>query len=124
MNPQAPERAELRERLVAHWVSKGEAAITGNKYADVVATVAQIGVLYSPEEWASGAIPGGLEHMAKYLVAKGEPRGDEARVLSGLLIQKLLHPDDPKIAEYYERLVSWGFDARVIVLLGTVQCWP
>jgi tetratricopeptide (TPR) repeat protein len=129
MNPQAPERAELRERLVAHWVGKGEAAITANKYADVVSTVAQISMLYSPEEWASGAIPGGLEHMAKYLVAKGEPRGDEARVLSGLLIQRLLHPEDKNIADYYDRLVAWGFDARADMsgplerFEGLVEAW-
>jgi hypothetical protein len=129
MNPQAPQRAELRERLVAHWIGKGEIAISGNKYADVVATVAQISVLYSPEEWASGAIPGGLEHMAKYLAAKGSPRGDEARVLSGLLIQKLLHPEDTKVSELYERLVAWGFDARADMsgplerFEGLVEAW-
>jgi len=112
MNPQAKERAELRERLATHWLTKADNAITADKFAEVVAALAQISVLYGPEEWGKGAIPGGLERVARYLVKKGSPKGDEARVLSGLLILKLLHPEDRGAAERYQRLVDWGFEVR------------
>ncbi|MET0389747.1 MAG: hypothetical protein ABW321_27490, partial [Polyangiales bacterium] len=129
MNPQAKERSELRERLAAHWLTKADTAITADKYADVIAALAQISVLYQPQEWGNGTIPGGLERLAAYLVKKGSPRGDEARVLSGLLIGKLLHRDDQAAAERYTHLVSWGFDARADMsgplerFEGLVEAW-
>jgi tetratricopeptide (TPR) repeat protein len=62
-------------------------------------------------------------------VAKGSPRGDEARVLSGLLILKLLRQGDVATADQYDRLVSWGFDARADMsgplerFEGLVEAW-
>ena len=129
LNPQAKERPELRERLAAHWLTKADTAIAADKYADVVAALAQISVLYAPQEWGSGALPAGMERLARFLVKKGSPRGDEARVLSGLLILKLLHADDQATADRYARLVSWGFDARADMsgplerFEGLVEAW-
>jgi tetratricopeptide (TPR) repeat protein len=46
-----------------------------------------------------------------------------------LLIQKLLHPEDTKVSELYERLVAWGFDARADMsgplerFEGLVEAW-
>jgi len=128
-NLQTKERAELRERLVAHWLSKADTAVTADRYSDVVAALAQVSTLYQPEEWSKGAIPRGLERIAPYLVNKGSPRGDEARVLSALLILKLLHPEDQDAAERYERLVNWGFDVRADMtgplerFEGLVEAW-
>src|ERR1700712_4129330 len=92
MPAQAKERAELRDRLAAHWIQKADAAIAADKYADVISALSEVSVLYPPHEWASGAIPAGLERIAQFLAKKGSPRGDEARVLSALMILKLLHP--------------------------------
>ncbi|HEX4352277.1 MAG TPA: hypothetical protein VHZ95_05170, partial [Polyangiales bacterium] len=129
LSPQAPERNDLRERLTVYWLGKGDTAIAADRFNDVVAALVQDSMLYSTNEWASGAIPGGLERIAHYLVAKGSPRGDEARVLSGLLILKLLHRDDAAIAEQYDKLVSWGFEARADMsgplerFEGLVEAW-
>jgi len=129
LNPQAKERPELRERLAEHWLTKADTAIAADKYGDVVAALAQISVLYAPEEWGAGALPAGLERLARFLVKKGSPRGDEARVLSGLLILKLLHQEDQALADQYARLVSWGFDARADMsgplerFEGLVEAW-
>jgi tetratricopeptide (TPR) repeat protein len=129
MNPQTPERAALRERIAVYWLSRGDVAITADRFADVVSALAQISDLYAPNEWSNTALPGGLDRMARYLVAKGSPRGDEARVLSGLLILKLLHPEDSASTERYEKLVSWGFDARADMsgplepFEGLVEAW-
>jgi tetratricopeptide (TPR) repeat protein len=126
---QAKERADLRDRLAAHWVQKADTAISADKYADVVSALSEISLLYAPHEWGSGGISGGLERSAQYLVKKGSPRGDEARVLSGLLILKLLHSDRPELAEQYAQLVHWGFDARADMsgplerFEGLVEAW-
>ena len=126
---QAKERADLRDRLAAHWVQKADTAISADKYADVVNALSEISLLYAPHEWGSGGISGGLERSAQYLVKKGSPRGDEARVLSGLLILKLLHSDRPEHAEQYAQLVHWGFDARADMsgplerFEGLVEAW-
>src|SRR6185312_17454374 len=57
MPAQAKERAELRERLAAHWIQKADTAIAADKYADVVSALSEVSVLYAPHEWASGAVP-------------------------------------------------------------------
>jgi tetratricopeptide (TPR) repeat protein len=129
LTSQAPERADLRERLAVYWIGKGDTAITADHFAEVVSALVQISMLYSSNEWGSGAIPAGLDRIAHYLVAKGSPRGDEARVLSGLLILKLLHHDDAASAEQYDKLVSWGFEARADMsgplerFEGLVEAW-
>ncbi len=129
LDVQAPERGALRERLAAYLLEKGDAAIAADRYDDAVSHLAQITELYSSDELAAHAFPDGLSRLAGYLVSKGSPRGDEARVLSGLLLLKLAHPDDAAAGERYERLVRWGFDARADMsgplenFAGLVEAW-
>ncbi|KAF0164414.1 MAG: hypothetical protein FD160_4093, partial [Caulobacteraceae bacterium] len=61
---------------------------------------------------AGGALPPGIEPIARYLASKGAPRSDEARVMSAYLILGLLHPDDPESRREYERVRKWGFEVR------------
>jgi tetratricopeptide (TPR) repeat protein len=124
-----PAREPLRQRLAAYWIQKGNDAALADRYTQVVSTLTQISDLYTPTEWQDAKIPPELEGIAKYLVAKGGPRGDEARVMSGLLVLRLLHADDGAIAEYYDRLMHWGFDARADMsgplerFEGLVEAW-
>ncbi|HEX2676309.1 MAG TPA: tetratricopeptide repeat protein [Polyangiales bacterium] len=126
---QAPERDALRERLAQHLVAKCDDAIGNDRYDSVVNCMAQIAELYSPAEYAAHAWPQGLERAARYLIAKGSPRGDEARVLSGLLVLKLLRENDADAATRYQKLVQWGFDARADMsgplerFEGLVEAW-
>ncbi len=125
----APAREPLRQRLAAYWIQRGNEAALADRYTQVIAAFVQVSDLYTPTEWADAKLPLEVEGIAKYLVAKGAPRGDEARVLSGLLTQRLLHPNDAGLAEYYERLVHWGFDARADMsgplerFEGLVEAW-
>ncbi|HKP63176.1 MAG TPA: hypothetical protein VJV78_40845, partial [Polyangiales bacterium] len=129
LNVHSPAREPLRQRLAAYWIQRGNDAALADRYPQVVAALVQISDLYTPTEWQDAKIPPESEGIAKYLVNKGGPRGDEARVLSGLLVQKLLHPDDAAISEYYEKLVQWGFDARADMsgplerFEGLVEAW-
>lgn len=66
--------------------------------------------LFSPSELADGPAPEPLVAVAEAMVAKGNPRGDEARVLSGLMVLQI---DGREEAENEYRLVAeWGEDAR------------
>ncbi len=125
----ARERADLREHLVTHLIAQCDDAIGADHYDAVVTCVAQIAELYTPNEYAAHGFPVGMERPAHYLISKGSPRGDEARVLSGLLILKLLRESDTDAAERYQHLVQWGFDARADMtgplerFEGLVEAW-
>ncbi len=104
-----PARAPLRQQLVDHLLQKGAA---DGGYDAAIAQLAQVTELYTPSEIEAGKLPAELEPIARLLVAKGSPRGDEARVLSALLVLQGIHPDDKGLAEQYRRIKEWGFDAR------------
>jgi tetratricopeptide (TPR) repeat protein len=125
----APAREPLRQRLAAYWIQKGNDAALADRYQQVVAALVQLSDLYTPTEWADAKIPAGADGIAKYLVEKGGPRGDESRVLSGLLVLRLIRPNDAGVADYYDRLVHLGFDARADMsgplerFEGLVEAW-
>jgi tetratricopeptide (TPR) repeat protein len=129
LDAQAPERAGLRERLVQHQLGKVDEAIAADRYAVVVELLAQITGLYTAVEIANHAWPDDLQRAALYLIAKGSPRGDEARVLSGLLLMRLAHPEDTTRAASYEALQHWGIDARADMsgplenFVGLIEAW-
>ncbi len=129
LDAQDSARTTLRERLAEYLLHKGDDAIGADHYDEVVSRFGQVTELYSPNELAARGFPDGLSRLAKYLVAKGSPRGDEARVLSALLILKLQNPDDATQAERYEKLVLWGFDARADMsgplerFEGLIEAW-
>lgn len=125
----AAEREVLRGRLAQHLVERCDLAVGEDRYDGVVQCVADLAELYTPAEYARAAFPAGLARAARYLVQKGSPRGDEGRVLAGLRIVTLLHPDDAVAVEGYERLHQWGFDARADMtgplerFEGLVEAW-
>jgi tetratricopeptide (TPR) repeat protein len=107
-----PARGPLRERIVTHLFGKTGEVIDRADYDEVVEHLATVTTLYTPEEIAEGALPPGIETVARYLADKGTPRSDEARVLSAYLVLGLLHPDDPAPRAEYERVRKWGFEVR------------
>ena len=107
-----PTREALRTRLVEHLLAKAPALITAGEYEAVVEHVATVTQLYTPAEIADAKLPAGLEPLARFLVERGSPRGDEARVLSGLLVLRGIRAQDPAPADQYRRVREWGFDAR------------
>jgi tetratricopeptide (TPR) repeat protein len=112
MRPDAPERQALRERLVAYILSRGPADDASDPYEALVEHLATVTSLYSPEEIAQGELPPALGATAERLIALGSPRGDEGRVLSGLLVLSTTRPKDKESRELYRRIKEWGFEAR------------
>jgi tetratricopeptide (TPR) repeat protein len=121
--PDDPTREALRKRLVEHLLAKAPELITAGEYEAVIEHLATVTQLYTPAEIADGKLPAGLEPIAHFLVERGSPRGDEARVLSGLLVLRGIHGTapalrgraharDPAPAQQYRRVRDWGFDAR------------
>jgi tetratricopeptide (TPR) repeat protein len=106
-----PRREATRQRLVDHILARsGEAMDAG--YGAAVEKLAAVTSLYTPAELTEAQLPSGLEPLARYLVAKGSPRGDEARVLSALFVLSRIRPDQPEHARLYRKIKEWGFSSR------------
>lgn len=84
-------------------------------YQRAVDAFAEMTELLAPEDFVAGRLPPELRAGARYLVTRGERRGDEARVLAGLLVLSLLGGEgegDASARADYERLDTWGRQAR------------
>ena len=105
-------RPVLRERILAYYGqdardSRQLAAMDMDALAERLEAMTD---LFTPQELADGSLPAPLTAVAEALVRKGNPRGDEARVLSGLLV---LQTQGREGADNEYRLVAeWGEDAR------------
>lgn len=107
-----PQRDELRRSLVAYLHTHTQPILDAGDYDAVVEHMAAFTSLYTPEEIADGVLPTALEPVCAWLIEHGSPRGDEARVLSSLLVLQQLHPDQPDHASYYQRLRKWTVETR------------
>jgi tetratricopeptide (TPR) repeat protein len=110
LSPDDPQRPEVREKLVAHLLTLADRARAADEYDHVVELLAHMTSLYRPEELTS--IPARMFPIADYLRKAGERRGDEARVLSALWIEKTLHPKDAELEQQYQMLRRWSDEAR------------
>jgi tetratricopeptide (TPR) repeat protein len=111
LNPSDPQRAEVRGRLVRYLLEEAERAHAADEYDAAVEKLARVSSLYLPSELETGLAPETLS-LAKYLRRQGEPRGDEARVLSALWIEKKLEPGNPEPKQQYDMLRRWSDEAR------------
>ena len=124
-----PQRAPLRERLVQHRVGKNGDLVGAGDYPALVEHLRSITALYTPAELAEGPLPAGLEPIAHKLIELGSPRGDEARVLSGLYVLARVRADQPEHGKLYRKIKEWGFDARASLSApldrfeGLVETW-
>ena len=116
-----PSRPELRDAMMAYLDDEVTGLAEADDYDAVVARFAAMTELLQPEDFEAGRLPPRLEGAARYLVERGAPRGDEARVLAGLLVLRLLLEDEQFEAEYTE-LAQWGVDARA-TLPNVLERW-
>ncbi len=102
-------RDVLRERVLAYY-GQSHGQLTGLDLDALSERLEAMTDLFTPSELAEGPMPDALVPVAEAMVEKGNPRGDEARVLSGLMILQVEGREEAE-AEY--RLVAqWGEDAR------------
>ncbi len=107
-----PARAALRAKLVAYLDANTSTVLEAGDYDAVVEQFSELSRLYTPEDYEQHHITPALERPAKWIVAHGSPTGDEARVLSALLVMKTLHPDQPAWEQQYQEVAQWGRSAR------------
>jgi len=108
-----PARAQLRTQMVAVVGARTARLAEINDYPKLVDQLFELTQLYTPEELAESTLPPELDAVAKLVVERGEARGDEGRVLSGLLIQRAIHRDQPELVAAYSRLAAWGEESRM-----------
>ncbi len=105
----AEARDVLRERLMAYY-GQSQSDLSTLDLPALGERLEAMTDLYTPGELTQGPVHEALVSVADAIVRKGNPRGDEARVLSGLLV---LRTDGREEAESEYRLVAeWGEDAR------------
>lgn len=108
-----PARARLRAQMIAIVGARTARLAEIHDYPKLVEQLFELTQLYTPEELAESDLAPELEAVAKLVVEHGEARGDEGRVLSGLLIQRSIHRDQPEFAAAYARLATWGEESRM-----------
>ena len=129
MAPDDPSRALLRERLITYLAQAAEPLMEANDYDAVVDHFAQMTELYTSVEIARGPLFRGLRPLADWLLLRGSPRGDEARVLSAHFVLARIGAADASHTAAYEALVAWGREAREHLpgtterLDGLVRVW-
>lgn len=82
-------------------------------YSRAVGAFAEMTELLAPEDFVADRMPREIAAAARFLVSRGERRGDEGRVLSALYVLALLGGEEGARARAeYERLDQWGRTAR------------
>ncbi len=109
-----PARPRLRAALEAHIARATPAILEAGDYDAAVDQFARLTSLAMPEDFRAGRVAHELAPVARFLVERGSPRGDEARVLAALTVLRLIETSGGA-GEEYERIVQWGREARQTV---------
>jgi len=112
--PGDPIRTQVRDRLLAHLAIDTDALVRAADYEAIVARLGEMTELLLPIDLSAG--PDALRPLAplaRFVVARGAPRGDEPRVLAALLLLSRIEPNETAHLAEYERAAVWGHDARV-----------
>jgi tetratricopeptide (TPR) repeat protein len=124
-----PSREVLRDRLIAYLAELAAPLMEANDYDGVVENFAQMTALYTSVELERGPLFRGLAPSAEWLLSRGSPRGDEARVLAAHFVLARTGADAAAHTQAYDELVAWGRDARAHLpgtterLDGLVHVW-
>lgn len=111
--PDAPSRDEIREQLFEHLGTRTEALIAQGDYDAVVSHLAEMSELLSPADFGrESGIPREVAPVARWIAEHGARRGDEPRTLAALLLLSRLEPTVAAHREEYERVATWGREAR------------
>lgn len=112
--PDDPIRGPVRERLVQHLAERSDALIAAEDYEGVVGLLADMTSLLAPSDFSTpGAVPESVRPLARFVVEAGSRRGDEPRTLAALLLLLRSAGDDAAMQAEYERVATWGHDARL-----------
>lgn len=112
--PDDPIRAGVRERLITHLAERSDALIAAEDYEGVVELLGDMTSLLAPSDLAApGSVPDAIRPLARFVADTGSRRGDEPRTLAALLLLLRSAGDDAAMQAEYERVATWGHDARL-----------
>jgi len=106
-----PERIRLRDRLTEVFVKKFRDT-PENKSEERFNIFSQALDFHSGSDFIPGGLCPELGTMAMWCVEAFEPRGYEGRVIAGLAVLMLIHPDDWKSKERMNYILNWSVKAR------------
>lgn len=122
-------RAELRDHLVQHLVSKVGPILEAGNYDDVVEHFASITRFYSPDDFTEHRISPSLRTIAEWIVEHGSPSGREGDVLAADLVLLSMPNARPEAQAAYDQLAAWGVEVRANLpsvperMNGLVRVW-
>jgi tetratricopeptide (TPR) repeat protein len=112
MRAEDPSRLALRQALAEHLIAEASELEGTQAYEALVEAFAMVTGLVRPTEFQASQLPEQLGPLARRIVALGSPPGDEARVMSALLVLSMLDPSDPEHRVQYDLLTRWSREAR------------
>ena len=109
-----PDRAVLQGRLLAYIDQQTDTVLASEDYALLLGHFERMTSLLSPVDFER-EVPEAYTRVARAVVEKGSPRGDEGSVLAALRVLMAASED---VRDEYRELVDWGRDARSTLRTG------
>ncbi|MEQ9082149.1 MAG: tetratricopeptide repeat protein [Sandaracinaceae bacterium] len=110
MEPDDPSRVAWRDALVRHLSRESEDILERGDYDAVVEHLADLAGLLTPADVGEGRVPAEVAPLARWVVERGSPRGDEGRVMGALLLLHAIGEEGSEAER--EQVARWGRDAR------------
>ncbi|MEM7449350.1 MAG: tetratricopeptide repeat protein [Myxococcota bacterium] len=107
-----PDRIGLRDQLIGQLALQSQALMDEGDYDAVVEHFAAMTELLLPIDFSRSDLPENLEPVARFVADHGSPRGEEAAVMSALLVLSRLRPDEETHQNEYRLIQRWGRNAR------------
>jgi len=109
------ERPAYRDALLSHLVPLARKVLdSGDDKNAMVEFEEALSLFASTEVFRGGLKHAGLTALARAFVSRYAPRGDEYRVMLGLVVQISLGGDKKMLQERYARLTAWSDEAVVL----------
>jgi tetratricopeptide (TPR) repeat protein len=111
LSDKSPLYQRLRQSLIQYQIKKAERGIKQKKPSKVIKVFKLILSLYSSKEIEKGRITSKLLPLSDYIISYFSSQGDEAKVMSALLVKYLITKKRVIIQEY-EKIANWARQAR------------
>lgn len=106
--PPSPINRPTRDALAAYWASRGLERLGAGDYDRAVSALCGALVHYTPDELQAGRLPDALAPLARGILDRSNPRGDEAHTLAANRLLTLLQSPDPDASSRFEEVLRWG----------------
>jgi len=112
MNPNYTFFKQMRVRLTEVLYEKHKKAVAKKNNKEAYKAFSTAVRFYNPEEILAGDITADVEKMGDWVERTYSPLGDEAKVMTALIVLMHKRPDDEDIKNKYETLSNWIEEAR------------